>query len=215
MAELCCSHYRLPFPLQHSDLHTPVIITSLDLEFVLRISSSALGFAYWRAHSRWRGLLQPWGTCQVGAPSWDDELAELLVNGTSCRSSGELARLPHLLRWMRLLNFFSWTCRRAAYHCIKKRKKMDIVPLQTTLNTSQDQSPLGIQEEEKPKLQNTDQDQPQQPWPSLPQVLGQWGRKYHVPQPNPKISAHLQPGPWSRKDLVRLHQKHTGCGGSK
>jgi hypothetical protein len=53
--------------------------------------------------------LQPWGTCQVGAPSWNDELAELLVNGTSCRSSGELARLPHLLRWCACWTFFSNT----------------------------------------------------------------------------------------------------------
>jgi hypothetical protein len=58
---------------------------------------------------------------------------------------------------MCLLNFF-------LEHAGELRmERMDIVPLQTTLNTSHDQSPPGIQEEEKPKPQKTDQDQPQQP----------------------------------------------------
>jgi hypothetical protein len=115
---------------------------------------------------------------------------ELIADGVGFCSHEELARSVHLLGMMSLpsslwtaraaeavgnspgyhifsddvlVELFSRTRRRAAYHCIKKRERMDIVSLQTTLNTSQDQSPPGIQEEEKPKLQKTDQDQPQQP----------------------------------------------------
>jgi hypothetical protein len=73
MAELS-SHYRLPFPLRHSDLHTPVIVTSLDLKFVLRISSSAL----------------------------DLNADELIADGMGFCSHEELARSVHLLGMMSL-----------------------------------------------------------------------------------------------------------------